>query len=248
MIRKLFALAIAAASLQACATTDRLSYVGQVPPMTPIENPAVLAGSGPSQMPMPQYVAPAPRQAVNSNSLWNANSPTFFGDPRAARQGDILTVNIDISDRAQLQNTTNRTRSSEEGANLAEFFGADLTGFFNDSIDPSNLASLGSNSSTQGTGSVNRNETISLTVAAIVTQVLPNGNLVIAGRQEVRVNNEVRELLISGIARPQDIGSDNTISHTQIAEARISYGGRGHLTDVQRPRYGQEVFDILMPF
>lgn len=164
------------------------------------------------------------------------------------RVGDIVTVNIDISDSAQLQNSTNRSRTSAEDADLTEFFGADLTGFFNDAIDPSSLASLGSTSTTQGTGSVNRTESISLTVAALVTSVLPNGNLVIAGRQEVRVNNEVRELLITGIARPQDIASDNTIAHTQIAEARISYGGRGHLSDVQRPRYGQEIYDILMPF
>ena len=247
MIRKFALLVIGAATLQACAATDRLSYVGQTPPMTPIENPATLAGNGPSQIPMPSYTAPQGHTS-QSNSLWNANSPTFFGDPRAARVGDILTVNIDISDRAQLQNSTNRSRTSAEDSDLTNLFGADLTGFFNDNIDPSSLTSLGSTSSLQGTGSVNRTETVSLTVAALVTQVLPNGNLVIAGRQEVRVNNEVRELLITGIARPQDIASDNTIAHTQIAEARISYGGRGHLSDVQRPRYGQELYDILMPF
>ncbi len=247
MIRKFALLVIGAAALQACAATDRLSYVGQVPPMTPIENPAPLAGQGPSQIPMPTYMMPQQRTAA-SNSLWNANSPTFFGDPRAARIGDILTVNIDISDRAQLQNSTARSRASAEDSNLSSFLGADLTGFFNDNIDPSNLTEFGSNSSQTGSGSVNRTESISLTVAALVTQVLPNGNLVIAGRQEVRVNNEVRELLITGIARPQDIASDNTIAHTQIAEARISYGGRGHLSDMQRPRYGQELYDLLMPF
>lgn len=247
MIRKLAILVIGAAALQACAATDRLSYVGQAPPMTPIENPAVLAGAGPSQIPMPVYATPR-QHTSQTNSLWNANSPTFFGDPRAARVGDILTVNIDISDSAQLQNSTNRSRASAEDAGLPEFFGADLTGFFNDAIDPSSLASMSSSSSLAGTGSVNRTESISLTVAAIVTQVLPNGNLVIAGRQEVRVNNEVRELLITGIARPQDIASDNTIAHSQVAEARISYGGRGHLSDVQRPRYGQEIYDLLMPF
>ena len=247
MIRKFALLVIGAVTLQACAATDRLSYVGQVPPMTPIENPAPLAGTGPSQIPMPPLALPQQR-AATSNSLWNANSPTFFGDPRAARIGDILTVNIDISDRAQLQNSTARSRASAEDSNLASFLGADLTGFFNDAIDPDNLTDFGSNSSQTGSGSVNRTESISLTVAALVTQVLPNGNLVIAGRQEVRVNNEVRELLITGIARPQDIASDNTIAHTQIAEARISYGGRGHLTDMQRPRYGQELYDLLMPF
>ena len=249
MFKKLALLIALGAGLQACATTDRLSYVGQTPPMTPIENPAHMVGTGASQIPMPVTAMPnrtmAPR---TSNSLWNANSPTFFGDPRAARVGDILTVNIDISDRAQLSNSTNRSRTSAEDSDLTQLFGIDLTGFFNDNIDQTSLGSFGSTSSLEGDGSVNRNETISLTVAALVTQVLPNGNLVIAGRQEVRVNNEVRELLISGIARPEDVGSDNTISHTQIAEARISYGGRGHLTDVQRPSYGQELYNILMPF
>lgn len=251
MIRKLATLVIAAAALQACATSDRLSYIGQAPPMTPIQNPAELAGTGPSQLPMPMPRMPQQRYAQNAtanNSLWNANSPTFFGDPRADQVGDIVTVNIDISDSAQLNNTTNRSRSSAEDSDLTNFLGADLTGFFNDNIDPTSLTSLGSTSSLAGSGSVNRTESISLTVAALVTQVLPNGNLVIAGRQEVRVNNEVRELLITGIARPMDIGSDNTIAHTQIAEARISYGGRGHLSDAQRPRYGQELYDILMPF
>jgi len=246
MIRKITTIVVAALALQACGATTRLSQVGQTPPMTPIENPASLAGAGPSQIPMPAMPGRLP--ATQTNSLWSANSPTFFGDPRAARIGDILTVNIDISDSAQLNNSTSRSRTAAEDSDLTEFFGIDLTGFFNDNIDPSALTSLGSSSSTAGTGTVNRGESISLTIAAIVTQVLPNGNLVLAGRQEVRVNNEVRELLISGIARPQDIGSDNTISHTQIAEARISYGGRGHLSEVQRPSYGQELYNILMPF
>ncbi len=246
MIRKIAAIIIASLALQACNAATRLSQVGQTPPMTPIQSPAALAGTGPSQIPMPVEHRRLP--ATQTNSLWSANSPTFFGDPRAARIGDILTVNIDISDSAQLNNTTSRSRTAAEDSDLTQFFGLDLTSFFNDAIDPSSLTSLGSSSSTSGTGTVNRGESISLTIAAIVTQVLPNGNLVLAGRQEVRVNNEVRELLISGIARPQDIGSDNTISHTQIAEARISYGGRGHISEVQRPSYGQELYNILMPF
>ena len=246
MYKKLIALIVLASTLQACAAANRLAEVGRPPAMTPIENPAVLAGTGPSQLPMP--ITPPTAASTNSTSLWNANATTLFGDPRASRVGDILTVSIDISDSAQVQNTTSRSRSSAEDSDLSSFFGADLTGFFNDSIDPTNLTSLGSSSSLEGAGTINRNESISLTVAAIVTQVLPNGYLVLAGRQEVRVNNEVRELLITGIARPEDISSENTITHSQIAEARISYGGRGHLTEAQRPRYGQELYDLLMPF
>ncbi|HCR67017.1 MAG TPA: flagellar biosynthesis protein FlgH, partial [Oceanicaulis sp.] len=107
---------------------------------------------------------------------------------------------------------------------------------------------FGSASSTQGAGNINRSESISMTAAAIVVDVLWNGNLVIHGRQEVRINNEVRELLISGIVRPQDIAADNTIDHEQIAEARISYGGRGHITEMQRPPVGQELYNLLWPF
>lgn len=246
MIRTIALIALTSLALQACAATDRLAQVGQAPEMTPIQNPATLAGTGPSQIPMPMTVQRA--MPSSANSLWNANSPTFFGDPRATQVGDILTVNINISDSAQLQNNTSRARTTAEDSDLTQFFGIDLTGFFNDSISPANLTSLGSTSSLEGSGSVNRNESISLTVAAIVTQVLPNGNLVLAGRQEVRVNNEVRELLLTGIARPEDIASDNTIQHTQIAEARISYGGRGHLSEAQRPSYGQELYQLLMPF
>jgi flagellar L-ring protein precursor FlgH len=247
MIRTLATLVLLSVSLQACAAAGRISQVGQTPAMTPIENPATLAGIGPSQLPMPM-TQQAQTRPTSANSLWTANSPTFFGDPRASRVGDIVTVNIDITDSAQLRNTTSRSRTSAEDSDLSSFFGADLTGILNDAVDPTSLTSLGSTSSLEGAGSVNRNETISLTVAALVTQVLPNGNLVLAGRQEVRVNNEVRELLITGVARPEDILSDNTIAHTQIAEARISYGGRGHLSEVQRPRYGAELYDLLMPF
>ena len=246
MIRTALILLAAGLSLQACATAERLAEVGQPPSMTPLESPERLARAD-------EFIMPQPTPAVDTaqpapNSLWRSNSRTFFGDPRAQAVGDIVTINIDISDSAQLQNSTDRSRASTEDADMSAFFGFDMTGFFNDSIDPTSVASLGSTSSMQGSGSVNRQESISLTVAALVTRVLPNGNLVIAGRQEVRVNNEVRELLITGIARPEDIGSGNTLEHTQIAEARISYGGRGHLTDVQRPRVGQEIFDILMPF
>lgn len=187
---------------------------------------------------------------TSRNSLWAAGNRTFFGDPRAGAPGDILTVLINIADNAQVQNTTARSRTSDMDSNLTNFLGGEaaLSSFFNDAIDPSSITSFGGNTALNGTGSVNRAETINLSIAAVVAQSLPNGNLVIAGRQEVRINNEIRELLISGVVRPEDINSDNTIRHTQIAEARISYGGRGHISDAQRPGIGQEIYDILWPF
>ncbi|MEE2526190.1 flagellar basal body L-ring protein FlgH [Hyphobacterium sp. HN65] len=201
----------------------------------------------------PQYAANTHAPAYDNsptNSLWTAGRQTFFGDPRAANPGDILTVNINIADSANVQNSTNRARTSAEDSDLTNFLGGEaaLSSFFNDAIDPTSIASFGSSGSHTGSGAVTRAETINLSIAAVVTDRMPNGNLAIAGRQEVRINNEIRELLVSGVVRPQDIASDNTIRHTQIAEARISYGGRGHISDVQRPRMGQEVFDILWPF
>jgi len=230
------------------------------PPQSPQAQVQQQAWQAPQQQPYHQPQAqPYPASAAYSaasyeatptNSLWAPGARTFFGDPRASRPGDILTVNINISDSAQVQNTTNRSRTATENSNLTNFLGGEaaLSSFFNDAIDPSSLTSFGSNGSHAGTGLVNRQETINLSVAAVVAQTLPNGNLAITGRQEVRINNEIRELLISGVVRPEDIASDNTIRHTQIAEARISYGGRGHISDVQRPRIGQEIYDILWPF
>lgn len=252
---------LTSASLTACAATDRLSYVGQTPPMNSIDNQAALTGVSGADGPITQHseaarlaraaaIAQAQSRQTNPNSLWQSNSATFFGDPRAAEVGDILTVAIDITDRAQINNQTARSRTSAEDSNLTNFFGGEaaLSQFFNDAIDPSSVANFGSTSSTQGTGSVNRSETIELTAAAIVVDVLWNGNMVIHGRQEVRINNEVRELLISGIVRPEDIAADNTIDHQQIAEARISYGGRGHISEMQRPPVGQELYNLLWPF
>jgi flagellar L-ring protein precursor FlgH len=245
MIRAAFSCLVLLA-LGACATGQRVAQIGQPPTMAPIENPVVIAGRDPIVMPMP-----APQAELYApNSLWRAGARTFFNDQRANQVGDILTVNIDITDRATVSNSTQRSRSGAESMSLASIFGLEsaLDTALADSFDPANAADFGSDSSTAGTGNINRAETVQLTVAAVVTQVLPNGNMVIAGRQEVRVNYEVRELLVSGVIRPADISAQNTIAHTQIAEARISYGGRGHITELQKPRYGQEFWEIVSPF
>lgn len=237
---------LAGLSLGACNIFTRLSEIGSPPKMTPPENPAVLTGNQPLEMPMPAAIVAQPE----ANSLWRPGAKHFLRDQRASKVGDIVTINIDIDDEAELSNSTQRTRDANEDASLSSFLGfeAQLASVFPNGIDPTNLVGLESASNAQGAGTVQRDEEINLRVAAIVTQVLPNGNLVIAGRQEVRVNFELRQLQVAGIIRPEDIASANTVEFDQIAEARMAYGGRGQLSDVQQPRYGQQLYDILWPF
>jgi flagellar L-ring protein precursor FlgH len=215
------------------------------PQMQPVASPAELTGGGQQTMPQPPFQTYEPGAA---NSLWRAGSRSFFDDQRASRIGDIVTVNIEIDDRAELSNQSNRTRSAETSAGLTNFFGledaiGDLLG-----ADPATMVEAEAESAHNGTGAINREERIELTVAAVIVDRLPNGNLVIAGRQEVRINAELRELTVSGVIRPEDVTADNTVNHTDIAEARISYGGRGQVSAVQRPGWGQRIADALSPW
>jgi len=229
-----------------CSSIGRIKDIGQAPELAPVENPAARTSVREISLPMPaSYDEPA-----NANSLWRPGSRAFFKDQRARRTGDIVTIVIDINDRARLNNTTERRRANGESADIPAFGGFEqtLADILPTGANPAQLVDLSSNSTTRGEGSIDRRENVELTIAAIVTQVLPNGNLVVAGKQEVRVNYELRELTVTGVIRPEDISNANRINHTQIAEARISYGGRGQLTDVQQARYGQQLYDILFPF
>ncbi|MFN4310444.1 MAG: flagellar basal body L-ring protein FlgH [Ferrovibrio sp.] len=239
-------IAAIALALGACGNISRLADVGSAPPLSKIDNPSEQRDYRAVSLPMPAPEV-TPRHA---NSLWRPGARQFFKDPRATKVGDILTVNINIQERAQLQNNTTTSRDNSESAGLPNFLGLEagaLTRIFN-GADADNLVGMNSSSGVQGQGQINRQEQITLSVAALVTQILPNGNMVVQGRQEIRVNNEIRELLIKGIVRPEDITATNTVAHTQMAEARISYGGRGQLTDVQQGRWGQQIFDIISPF
>ncbi len=241
------ALVVAAFGMSACNTLERLSEVGSGPAISEIQNPAQKADYRPVSMPMP-----APEVAYNNaNSLWRPGSRAFFKDQRASTVGDILTVIVDInSEKAELTNTTTSSRGGAESVGVPALAGleASINNVLPNSVSAASLASIDSSSSTSGAGTISRNESVNIRLAAVVLQVLPNGNLVVAGRQEVRVNYELRELTVTGVIRPQDIGSDNTIDWDKIAEARISYGGRGTISNVQQPRYGQQIFDIIFPF
>jgi len=235
------ALAMLAAN---CSSLERLRNVGEPPALGAIANPTTKAGYRPVQMPMP-----APQPAIyNPNSLWRNGSRAFFKDQRAHQVGDILTVSVKITDRAQFENETQRSRTNTEDSGVTDFVGAQALSASAKKYMPGRILTADSKASSEGKGSIDRKEELLTNVAAVVTQVLPNGNLVVEGKQEVRVNFEVRELIVAGIVRPEDIQSDNTIDSTKIAEARIAYGGRGQITDVQQPRYGQQVLDVLLPF
>lgn len=234
MIRNLL-LAIAATTLAGCGAN--LKEIGQPPALSAV-------GSGVAAGAQSVYQYPeTPAQPVKRFSLWDDRQSRLFTDPRALSPGDILTVEIEINDRAKFKNESDRSRTSTKslgGALEYEWDGIGSSGSADAEID--------STSASAGTGETTRSERIELSVAAIVTDVMPNGNLMINGSQEVRVNAELRILTIAGIVRPVDIGPNNTISYERIAEARISYGGRGRLTEVQQPPYGQQFLDQVLPF
>ena len=233
-------------ALSACASTvERLERVGQRPNMTAVANPQTAPDYKPLSWPLPDPEAQTVRSA---NSLWQPGSRGFFRDQRAARVGDILRINVAIADQAKMDNRTDRQRDAEESAGAPVFLG--LENVYNRvaSGNSGKLLELSGTSATNSNGRIDRKETINTQIAALVTQVLPNGNLVIEGSQEILVNYEIREVSIAGVIRPEDINSDNTIESSQIAQARIVYSGRGQVSDIQQPRWGQQVVDILSPF
>jgi flagellar L-ring protein precursor FlgH len=239
---RILALAVALAPLAACST---VTEAVRGPQLAPVGYPAQL-------VPITQPVSarePLP-QAASANSLWRTGARAFFIDQRASRVGDILTVQIDIDDSAKTINSTSSSRTSGLKAGVPHLLGLEssLGKILPGGFDPANALETNSATTNAGAGAVNRSEKISLTIAAVVTAVLPNGNLVIQGTQEVRTNTDLRQLTVAGIVRPEDISSANTIRHTQIAEARISYGGRGDISRVQKTPAGQSLVERFSPF
>jgi len=240
-------IAILLATLVTLTACSRLRDVGAPPELTPPQaspEAAAMMTYGIQN----EFVAPSPRDGTPS--LWTGDRGSLLGDRRAVQRGDILTVVIEIDDSASISNSTDRSRSGSESMAIPNLFGvpqrADQS--LPEGASLSSAVDLNSNSNFAGDGSVRRNEQLELRVAATVVNVMPNGVLVIEGTQEVRVNFEVRELLVSGFVRPEDISRQNEITYDKLASARISYGGRGQISDVQQPRIGQQVADIILPF
>lgn len=228
------------------ASCGRLSEVGRAPAFSPLEG---------SYQHHAMYSSPMPESAdpsgpSDASSLWTGGTGSLFGDRRAAERGDILTVVVEIDDNAAISNSSDRSRSGSEQLKLPSFFGLPerIDAGASNGATLADAVDVSGDSNFRGDGSVSRSEVLTLRVAATVVEELPNGVLRIEGQQEVRVNNELRELLITGYIRPIDISRQNEITYDKIAGARVSYGGRGQITDVQQPRYGQQITDILLPF
>jgi flagellar L-ring protein precursor FlgH len=236
-------------SLSACGTLmDRMDNIGKVPKMERTKLPMKQPNYRPIKWPK-SMEEPTPK-TTNSNSLWQQGNRTFFSDKRARRIGDIVKVVIEINDKAELDNETERSRDGSNELDASSVFGLEkmITGWLPGKANNASLLKTESKGSYKGSGTVEREEKINTEVAAMITQILPNGNLVIQGSQEVNVNYEVRRIAISGIIRPSDIGSNNSIHSNLIAESRIQYGGRGQVFDVQQPRMLDQIVDIVAPF
>ena len=232
---KKFLFGIVVASMLSGCQSEAIKEIGRAPAMSPIGS-GLAYGQTPEMAMYPKQ----PRQSASGYSLWSDSQAALFKDSRALNVGDILTVNIQINDQASFNNATNRSRTNASNMNLtASAIRSDLL---------TAKLSDGSDTSTKGTGTTARSEKLTLLVAAVVSGILENGNLVISGSQEVRVNQELRILNVAGIVRPQDVDATNSISYEKIAEARISYGGRGRLTEVQQPPVGQQAIDLFSPF
>lgn len=234
-------------ALTGCYTLDRLENVGDRPPITPIKDPTKLPNYHSVTMPMPE-----PQEHVQRvNSLWQAGAQGFFKDQRAKRVGDILTVDVNIAgDSAEFSSESDRTRETTEKFTVDNFMGVEksFAEVLPEAVVPEKLLGLSNKPTYKGKGKTKRSEKMTFKMAATIVQILPNGNYVISGRQETRVNFENREISLMGIVRPSDITSANTVSYEKIAEARITYGGRGNIMDYQQPAYGAQIMTQLSPY
>lgn len=237
------------ALLSACG--DRLDHLGRPPSMTAPGSPqSVVEPLAPARAALARKAPPPPPESYEVGSLWRSGPSSLFGDRRARTVGDILTVIVEIDDEATLTNQSQRNRSGSENMNVSALLGlpALIEKILPEDGSLNPAVGLGSTSNSAGAGSTARTEEITLRLAATVTDVLPNGHLVIYGNQELRVNYELRDLQVAGVIRPEDISRRNEITYDKIADARVAYGGRGQITDMQQPRYGQQVIDMVMPF
>jgi flagellar L-ring protein FlgH len=246
MVYRLTAPILLSLLLSGCNLAQRLSTVGDPPQLSHIQDPTLVEGYQPVSMPMP-FPEGHTRKV---NSLWETGSRAFFKDQRAGRAGDVLTVIVDLNDVAKFDSNPKLERDAKYTMNVPNFFGYEskFQKIFPNAVTPTPLINTNSKPSVNSKATYDRKDTVSTKIAATIIQVLPNGNMVIQGRQEIRVQNEVRELEVHGIIRREDITSGNTIHHSKIAEARFSYGGRGDISDMTSQPWGYQVVEKILPW
>lgn len=245
---KTLTLVLSIGCLSGCNVVQRMANIGDAPEKSQIQNPTLVEGYRPVSMPMP---APEP-ESQSVNSLWQTGSRAFFKDQRAGRVGDIITVNVNIAEenvKVDSTNTYNRNTTIQAGAPNLLGYESKLKHIFpKAAVDPSSLVSTNTNSQARGTGKLDRKDTLKLKVGATIIQILPNGNFVIEGRQEVLFSTDLRIVEVKGIIRREDIASDNSIAYSKISEARISYSNRGDATDVSSVPWGQQAINRIWPW
>jgi flagellar L-ring protein precursor FlgH len=215
----------------------RLEDTGSIPPLTRTQDPTAYKGYEPVQMPMPE-----PQNThYEPNSLWRTGASTFFKDQRASRVGDIVTVLVTVDDEAQANNSSDASRDSKLNAAIEHLFNVNKKWGIENKLGASSKPEMKASTKTA------RNEKVKCSLAATVIQILPNGNLVISARQEMRINFEVRTVFLTGVIRPEDISSTNTIPLVKIAEARFSYGGYGDQSDFVKVPVAQQLFTQFSP-
>jgi flagellar L-ring protein precursor FlgH len=259
MKEKILTLTLLGLLLSGCRSTfERLSYLDEPPPLSRIKDPTTIPGYEPVSMPMPE---PIMTQADSKNSLWQTGSKAFFKDQRAGKVGDILTVNVDVKNEQSFELSPDIDRASKVNSNLTNLLGwqrrlpvETKMDILNNKVNNENktllpnLANLENKSTLKTTGKYNVKDNMKFTIASHVTQILPNGTMVIEGRQELGLSNEVREIHITGIIRREDLDSTNSIALPKIAQLRISYRGRGELTDMANAPIGHQIVNKVLPF
>lgn len=233
--------------LSACQMAERLSNVGEPPELSQIQDPTLVADYEPVTMPMPM----TKRQTTRINSLWQSGARAFFKDQRACQVGDVLTVKIDLFEKIELDKDFQANRKTLDASNITNLFGYEeyLGNIFPSTVDKNKLTTVNSVANINSMGNVKKREdTLKVELAATIIQILPNGNMVIEGRQDIRMSGELKTVDLKGIIRREDILSDNSITYDKVAEARISSVGKGEMSDLARVPWGQEVLDKVLPF
>ncbi len=209
-----------------------------------------------SQAPPPipeRYSLPMTEEKIlppNEGGIYSVKSKNLYQDNRARRVGDILLVKIVETSSGKKSANTKTSRASSLTGGISSFFGFEQSLLTKGGEHTPSRTSMDADLSSgfEGKAETSRDSVVSATISAKVMEVTMDGNLIIQGYREVRVNNETQHIILSGIVRPTDISQDNSILSSSIADARIEYNGTGTLADRQQPGWLANAIDVIWPF